>query len=424
MKLRGSMMLISLSVLLAVNASAGNLRSRFELERHIDGTFETGQRGRIVVPGEVFGQARSFPNDLRIFADDGIQWPFFLHVPQEQDVDKTLIDILNPSWIAGPERYLQFDVVVPEADGRQPIHNRLELFTTGRDFVRRVEIFTVGEGRSMGHLASGYLVDFSSQRNARNKWIRYPESDVARLHVRVYPNAQSATETFTITSARVQRYVETVRVRETVEYTELAVGSREEEKGAQTSILDIGQSGRPVEFMTFAVSNPSFARCVSVYGRDTDRDVWQWVGGGEIHVLPGDRVDTVKLHARSRYLKVHVFHYDDQPLDIDALRLEAIPRYLVFEAATEGQADLFYRAWDINAPRYDLQGRIKKEAIDNLPIYNMLPSTPNESAKVMPWRRYAKLLGTLAVAAVSLLVVWIIVSMLRQQTFSDNHPAD
>jgi hypothetical protein len=50
-----------------------------------------------------------------------------------------------------------------------------------------------------------------------------------------------------------------------------------------------------------------------------------------------------------------------------------------------------------------------------LPLFQMREAVPNQAAKAQPWRKYSKWLGILAVGAVSLLVIWIITSMLRQQ---------
>ncbi len=402
-------------------AGAGEiLPSRFERVREIDGTFHAGQRGRLRVADDVFGQSRNFPKDLRIFAADGTQWPFFLHVPQETATAKTLTpEIRNRSFVAGDAPYLQFDLVVPQVDGQPLVHNRMELATSGRDFVRRVEVFTGDPGQSTGHMASGYLIDFSRQRDAKNRTIRYPDSDAARLHVRIYSNAQSADEKFNLVSASLRYRTVAPVDRETVGFTTLDLPERERQKDAQTQILDIGETDRPVEAIVFDVGNGSYARCISVYGRNSDREPWQWVGGGEIHALDGDKESTVALKARDRFLKVHVFHYDDQPLAIASVRLEAIPRYLVFEAVSDGSASLFFRAWNAKPPRYDLKGRIEKEAMAGLPLFQMRDAVPNQAAKAQPWRKYSKWLGILAVGAVSLLVIWIITSMLRQQRLAD-----
>lgn len=398
-------------------AGAGKTHpSRFELTREIDGSFSAGQRGRLQVTDDVFGQTRVFPSDLRIFDADGIQWPFFLHVPKATSTAKTLSpEVLNRSFVTGDAPYLQFDLVVPQVDGKPPVHNRMELRVSGRDFVRRVEVFTGDPDQPSGHMASGYLIDFSRQRNAQNRIIRYPDSDAERLQVRIYSNAQAIDETFELVSAGLRHRNVVPVERETVDFATMEFPEREQQKDAQTQILDLGETARPVEAIVFEVENKSYARCVSVYGRNTDHEPWKWVGGGEIHVLEGDTENTVALRARDRYLKIHVFHYDDQPLAITSTRLEAIPRYLVFEAASGKKAKLYFRAWDTKAPRYDLKGRVAKESIAGLSLFQMQDAAPNEVAKAQPWRKYSRWIGILIVGAVSLLVIWIIVSMLRQQ---------
>ena len=393
-----------------------NLKSRFELTREIDGTFVAGRRGRVVVAGDLFGQSRNFPNDLRIIASDGTQWPFFLHLSKEPAETQTLMpEILNRSWVAGSEPYLQFDLVVPSSEGPARVHNRLELVTSGRDYVRRVEIFSGEPKGANGHMATGYLIDFSRQRNARNRTLRYPAADAHRLHVRIYSNAQSAGETFALSSARLHYRAVMKIERETVDFVELEVSEREQKTGAATWILDVGNRDRPVEFITFDSANKSYARCVSIYGRNTLHEPWHWVGGGAIHVLADDRETQLRVHATDRFLKVQVFHYDDPPLPIDSIQLEAIPRYLVFEAATEGRAKLCFRSWDIKAPRYDFKGRIDHKTLSGLPIFQTLETTENQAMKKQMWRKYSKPLGILAVGGVSLLVLWVITSMFRQQ---------
>jgi len=368
----------------------------------------------------VFGQSRSFPKDLRIFGENGTQWPFFLQVPKETDEIRTLTpEILNRSFVAGSEPYLQFDLVIPPVDGEIPVHNRMELVTSGRDFVRRVEVFTGNPDQPAGRMAAGYLIDFSRQRNAKNQRIRYPDSDAGRLHVRIYSNAKAADEPFGLSSVRLHYRAVKKEEHEPVGFVKLAVPGREQETGALTQIFDVGETGRPVEFMTFEVENDSFARCVSVFGRNNEHEPWQWVGGGEIHALPGDKETTIKLQAKDRFLKAHVFHYDDQLLAIKSIQLEAIPRYLIFEAATAGKAGLYFRAWDIKAPRYDLKGRVDQEMMAELPLFQTSSVKPNQTAKAQPWRKYSKILSGLAVEAVSLLVIWVISSMLRQQRAGD-----
>ena len=390
-----------------------DIRPRFERMRPIEGVFSLGQRGKLVVTDDLFGQCRNYPNDIRLFGADGTQWPFFVHVPrQTTETGRLTPEIRNRSFVEGSEPYLQFDLLIPETNGKAPVHNRLELTTSGRDYVRRVEVFS---GEPAGRMAAGYLIDFSAQRNARNRMIRYPASDAKRLSVRIYSNARSVDETFRLSSAQLHFRTVTEVERETVAAVQLDIPAREQEKGAQTFLFDLGETGRPVEFARLKVGTASYARSVCIYGRNTDRDPWKWVGGGAIHKLDDDQQEEIELHAKHRFIKLQVFHYDDQPLAIEALELQAVPRYLVFEAASAGEGAVCFRAWEMKPPRYDLKGRLQAEAIRDLPQVHTLNAVTNETAKTQSWRKYAGLLGMVAVGAVSLMVVGIIVSMLRQQ---------
>ncbi len=421
MKPHGLIILLLAGLTLSARAGEADLRPRFELMREIEGSFSAGERGRLTLAGDVFGQSRNRLADLRIIGADGTQWPYFQHVPQETPIAAKLQpEIRNRSFVDGDEPYLQFDLVVPQTSGTPPVHNRLELTTSGHDFVRRVEVFEKGGGQ----MATGYVIDFSRQRSARNRIVRYPESDAARLHVRIYSNAQCAGETFQLTAAKLHYRKMTEVKREAVAATELPPPQREALAGAQTWLLDLGHEQRPAEFVRFKVATPSFARSVSAYGRNNDHEAWKWVGGGEIHALQDDEQTEIKIRGRHRFLKLHVFHHDDQPLQIDSIQLEAVPRYLVFEAASDGRSGLFYRAWDLKHPRYDLKGRIDAKAIAQLPISKLAKPAPNTAAQTQPWRKYSKWLGGLAVAAVSLLVVGIITSMVKQQKYEESEHTD
>ena len=140
---RTSCVILLLSgVLAAAYAADQDIRPRFEHLRAVEGTFAVGEKGRLAVPGDVFGQSRDFPNDQRILGADGTQWPFFLYVPKDTVETETLApEILNRSFVGGRKPYLQFDLEVPPANGKAAVHNRMELTTSGRDFIRRVDAF-------------------------------------------------------------------------------------------------------------------------------------------------------------------------------------------------------------------------------------------------------------------------------------------
>jgi hypothetical protein len=390
-----------------------DMRSRFERMHPLEGAFSAGQAGRMTVTADMFGQCRDYPADVRIIGADGMQWPFFVHVfPETVDTGTLIPEILNESFVEGGEPYLQFDLAIPRDGGSMPVHNRLELWTSGHDFVRQVEVYS---GTPRGRLATGYLIDFSTQRNARNRIIRYPESDAGRLHVRVYTNARDAGETFRLSAARLHYRTSTPPEREIISAEALAASGREYGEGVQTFLFDLGRAGRPVEAAVLQAEDPSYARSVSVSGRSSDREPWQWAGDGEIHKLKADTNGVIRLYSEHRFLRIRIFNHDDRPLSVSSIELQARPRHLVFEAAAAGPAAVYFRAWDLKPPRYDLRGRMPSESILELPQVRVLEMIPNEKARKQPWRKYSRGLAILAVGAVSLLVMGIITSMLRQQ---------
>ncbi len=423
MKNQWTILAAALACLPVPPSSGGSGTFRFERMQAIEGSFAPGVRGRIAATGDLFGEARSFPDDLRIVGADGTEWPFFLYVETERP-DAAIVHpiILNQTWVGGDDPYLCFELSIPRVDGQAPVHNALELCTTGDRFIRRVEILAATGTGPVGRMGEGYLIEIQQPGPARNRTVRYPPSDAARLEVRIHANAEASSERFELLSATLRHRSERPVGREPVAFAEMAVPKSEQEEGTDTRILDTGWAGRPVEFVSFDVSTPSYVRCVRVLGRNAEHEPWRRVGGGAIHALPGDDATTVRVRAACRYLKVRLVHHDDPPLALDAIRLDAIPRWLVFESASEGSARIYFRAWDVAAPRYDLQERMGGGDPLALPQYQTRPSEPNADARIQPWRKYSKVLGGVAVGGVSLVVLGVIVRMLRQQAGGEPLP--
>lgn len=400
---------------LGTQVGADEIAARLELCRPLESQPGKGAAGRLLIPGDVFDQTRNFSADLRLLDQAGTQWPFFITTPVDRTIsEKRIPQILNKSFVGGREPYWEFDLLLPEKD-RLAVHNRLEISTSGRDFVRRVQIFRDAENGARAHLASGYLICFPENRDARNQTISYPDSDAARLHVQVYTSAKNANETFDVHSVAVYCLNKIPAEREPVAASRCPVPAKETDEKTQTFILDTGFKNRPVEFITFDVAGTSFVRCVSVYGRNAENEPWQNAGGGEIHRLEKDTETTIRVQAAYRWIKADIRKDDNLPLDVREVRLEAVPRYLVFEAVGKDPARLCFRGWDIPAPRYDLRRRIPEIDAMTLPLFATGPTEPNKGTQVSCFRKYSKLLGAAAVGAVSLLMVWIIISMIRRQ---------
>jgi len=406
---------------LCTNSGADEIAARLELCRPVLGSPEAGSRGRLLIPGDVFDQARNFSADLRLLDKAGTQWPFFITSPIDRTLsEKRIPQILNKAFVGGHEPHWEFDLLLPEKD-RLAVHNRLEIGTGGYDYVRRVEIFRDAENGVRAHLASGYLICFPGNREARNQTVSYPDSDAVRLHVQVYTSAKNADENFDVQSIAVYCLNKIPAEREPVAAVRCPVPAKETEERTQTFILDTGFKNRPVEFVTFDVVGTSFVRCVSVYGRNAENEPWQSAGGGEIHRLEKDAETTIRVRAAYRWIKMDIRKDDNLPLDVREIRLEAVPRYMVFETGSKESARLCFRGWDIPAPAYDLKKRISEVDALALPLFMTGLTVPNAGVQVCCFRKYSNVLGGVAVGLVSLLTVWIIINMMRRQ---QRHPTD
>jgi len=407
-----------MTVALCAQGEKANIASRFELCCLLADPLAKGVRGRLRIPGDVFDQARNFPADLRILDENGTQWPFFFAKPSDRTLsEKQTPQILNKAFVGGTEPHWELDLVMPEGTPGA-VHNRLEISTSGNDFVRRVEISRSKEGGLSAHLGSGYLISFPNNRNARNNRITYPYTDATRLHVNVFTSAKNADEHFEVQRVAVYCQGKILAEREPVDTVLCVVPEKETDKRTQTFILDSGFQKRPVEFITFAVTDASFARCVSVSGRNVENEPWRNAGGGEIHRFEKGEKTTISVRALYRWIKIAVRQDDNLPLDIQSIRLEAIPRYLAFEAASELPARLCFRGWDLPAPRYDLRTRTSEATSLTWPVVELEAIQPNVSAgSISFYRKYSSVIGSFIIGGVSLLVVWIIISMMRRQPF-------
>ena len=410
---------------LASNAAPEKLDAKLEMSQGIDGEFEPGQRGKLLVPDTAFDHCYHFPQDVRILATDGTQWPFFLYVPYSKTIDRTIeAEILNQSFVKGHHPYYQADIVIPLTEAGVLNHNQIEISTTGSNFIRQVKLYSNVENQPQALMTTGYLINDARHRNAENKIVRYPKSDLSRLHLRIYTNAKDNSESFELDKVSIKYSTHLESAQERVDYSEVELPPNEVDDKAQVLILDTHTRNRPIESIVFDIRNNSYHRSVSIYGRDESYEPWDWVAGGIIHSWDNDVENTLKFGTKHRYLKVKIFHHDDLPLDIGSITLEALPRYFVFEAVTAGRANLHYGNPTVERPRYDLRQRLTDETVEQLPVYQTLEPPHEETSGIFFWKRYSKLLGTGAIALVSLLVIGVIFSMMRQMRNSEEESGE
>ena len=398
-------------------ADEPDLRSKFAWRQEISGGGETGVLYRIRVPRDVFDGCRVFPSDLRILDDAGRQWPLFVFLREGRTITETVpAKTLNASLVEKKDRYLRQDFVIPvDAEtGKRRKHNQMIVRTSGSDFVRRVEVYGSENQSDWGLLGAGYLVDHSRDVRVCNKTLQYPVSTFPFLQVRVYPNARNASEPLSVSGLAIANTVEKPGEYEDVPLTESYVEQKELKEGCQVVVYDTGAEHRPVERVILRAGDREYVRSLRVFGRNEETNTWRWVADGEIHKLGASVQDTVNLNGFGfRFLKVELFNYDDAPFRRLDVKAQAVARYLVVESLG-GPAALYYGAPDVDLPRYDLNRRRGDEAAA-APLLGLQDRADNQLRKKSGFGRYGPWLAAAAVGLVSLLVLWIIVSMMKRQ---------
>ena len=320
------------------------------------------------------------------------------------------------------ERHLRQDLRIlpdesPRAAGR-PRHDRITLNTGGSQFIRRVEVYGSENQSDWAKLAAGYLIDQDQETRALSRTIVYPVSDFPFLQVRIYPNARDATEEIDLRSVSVASTRRTDGELEDESLSLAAVPATELEDGVQGVVLDQGVMNRPIMRIRLDVGTREFVRAVRVQGRNYETNMWRWVADGCIHRI-GDQ-ESLSIDVNDvpyRYYKVEIFNHDDAPLAVDRAVGQCVPRYLVFEARGAGDAFVYSGSASLGSPQYDLQRRTNAKELPTLREIRLGSPEPNPNrrppAGFGSWGRW---LALAAIGAVSALVIWVIVSMVRRET--------
>ena len=396
----------------------------FAASARIEGSMSVGQIGKIVLEPWVFKEVQQFPADIRILDDDGVQWPFFLHIPTAEPSSFVPVEIRNLGWReekTGEANVMELDVLIPSGEsGSRVLHHAVEVETSGSDYLRRVEVST-GRGNEL-RLGAGYLVQEPLQSGARNIRISYPRSDLDRLHLRIYKNVRNESDTFEVRSVKIERVTAIMdeEPRELVHHDVLEPdASASSDEIIQVLEFDLGQSQVPVEWIRFDVDAAAFVRSISLFGRNDEQENWKWIHTDVIYRKGEEAVMELDMRARAsayRFLRLEEHHDDDPPLKIRHVEMFSRTRFLVFQAITAGPARLCVGNRHLGAPRYDLVKRMDRATVTTLPLFKTSePVKTGSGSGVRTWmERYGPWLSLVIVGIVTLMILRIVVSMMRK----------
>ncbi|HAM36408.1 MAG TPA: hypothetical protein DEB40_06060 [Elusimicrobia bacterium] len=363
---------------------------------------QAAPQARVPLDEEIFGGSRDDLADLRVSGPDGTETPYALEVEREEVRDvRVKARLYNLSRT--PRRQTRFELDL--GDNAAP-HNYLELEIAPehRNFRVMVRLEGSRDARSWAVLKEGgSILDFSESFRLRYCELDYPESDFRYLRLTL----SDGESPLKVSAVTVRRHSRSPGL-ETEHPFNVAKSST-----AVSAVwdLDFGQDRVPVRRLAFQARGGDFKRRVSVSIPAADGKAWIAAGENAIYryrtpKFSGESLEIKFPEVRARRLRVEIFHYNDMPIVIEAIRAYGYSRRLRLKDMSPGIYTLHYGNPGATAPRYDLAelaGYLEDRNIQELRL-SARQSNPRYTAPRRPWsEEHPWLLWTALCAAVALL---------------------
>lgn len=396
----------------------GDPRSAFTWRQPIRGALETGALYRLHLPPEVFDGCKAFPADLRILDPEGREWPFFLGVPPEEAGElPRRATVLGETFVTSGARYLEIDLrVEPRDRENRPKHDRVTVHTTGRDFLRRVEVLGSEDGSVWIPRGAGYLVEQDAREELLNRVLTYGVTDEPFLRLHIHPDAKNEGDLFSVQHVAVALLEDAQAELEEVPMEPIAVPEAERKPGVQVVLLDAGVRNRPLRRLRIEAEGRNFALPVKVYGRPAETNGWRWVADGGIQRWGAQVRDRVDLKGTTfRFFRVELYHYENEPVEIKRVIGFAVPHTLVFRAESTASPYLFYGGVGVSLPHYDLQRETPERASASARVVTLGEQQINPQRLARGLQSYGHWLTMMAAGVMVLLAVVTVVHLLRRR---------
>lgn len=358
---------------LALFLLAPGLRADFDAARW--------QYRRPVMPASTSGMARLNPDetlykgsaarlsDVRILRDQ-TETPYVLRTLQgRNDYRDVQASMINKS--VEPKVGVRFTLDA----GANARHDRVRIDTQKHNFKQRVEVETSDDDRQWSIARDdAYIFDFSQGGNdVRILAVDFPVSTKRYLRVTVFGWSDIAA----IDSAWLSYYDEQQASRDSVVRFQHPAAKQDAATQSTDVTLDIGYGGLPHDRLLLEIAPGLFNRAVSLEG-SLDGQTWMPVGQGAIWRTSKAESLAVEFPEQwDRYLRVHIWNRDDQPVVVQSLTLQALVREIRFPLAGAGPYWLYYGNDGARQPSYDLASVLPEKSSSPDAIVKLGPQETN-----------------------------------------------
>lgn len=327
---------------------------------------------------DVFSNTASGLRDVRIISDAGTEVAYKL-VVERSTVERVSHPgrILDNSFIPGDYSFFVVDL------GREGLfHNQIDIKSTSLNFRREVVVEASNDRTTWAVLNNKAIIydytDPAAGLKARNTTVRYPESTVRYIRVRIINRDDAPLQ---ITGSSV--FLEQKSSARIVSYpVSIIEQSLDNERRASVILLDLGSSGLPNNSLLLSVSDVNFQRDIAIEGSN-DRQNWNIIESRDVIFnlqtpkFTGSKLDVNYRENSYRYLRVSIFNQDNQALTVNGASVSGILRKLIFEASPQQAYTLYYGNLSARYPQYDIERYFQYLETDSLPQASLSIQTLN-----------------------------------------------
>lgn len=332
---------------------------------------------------------------LRIIERPGMaEVPFVLkYRPRESSLETLTVKRFNESQLPG--KYRQLDLKLS-----QPLpHNSLQLESPGTEYRRRVDILGSDDGRSWVELLNhGYVLRVPEPASINETRVSYPESRFPFLRVRLYPDPELDDSLPKITKIEIRSHQRASEVGVRIAARQVY---RKDKDGITEIVLDTGTPDLPLSKIILDIETKGFVRKTEIHlsnnppiGRLAQGDLtseqkkrlkpWTRSVNSCLYRIPHSKGVREKLAlplgSGAQFIRIRIHNYDDTPLKINSVTVQALFPSVFFEARSERNYILYLGNPQANQAVYDMT-RSQKYSVNEEEAARLTLSQLTKNAK-------------------------------------------
>ena len=332
--------------------------------------------GEVSFDNEVFSGASADLRDIRVIDNANKEVPYTLTAETPKSGRENYsVKIINKGQVG-----LEYSTFVVDLGQNGILHNQLEIITDSKNFRRRAAIEGAAslDQKDWLKLAEKSIYDYSYEFKAKDTSVRYQESTLRFLRVKIFDNGEKP---ISIYGANVYREVSN-GARE-VNYKGAIIS--QELKGrerASVFTIDLGYKGLPTNKISLETNDINFNREAAIEGSN-DGQNWSVVSYRDVIFsyrtpkFEGAKMELNYPESNFHYYRLTVFNKDDNPIPINQVSFSGFLRKLVFQYNPNNSYALYYDNPGARFPEYDLKNYLDYYSQDNRQPFKLMGETAN-----------------------------------------------